>query len=64
MVDCIQPPSKTPTPNRTTNNPLADISSSFPVAAPGDRLLSGEAAINRKNRVIATISDLSTVSFW
>jgi hypothetical protein len=34
----MQPPSRTPTPNSATNNPLAAISSSFPDVSPGDRI--------------------------
>jgi hypothetical protein len=61
-VDCMQPPSRTPTPNSASNNPLAAISSSFPVASPGGRIKTRQASINRKIGAIATISSISTAA--
>jgi hypothetical protein len=51
------------TPNSATNNPLAAISSSPPIASQGDRVEAFQVAIKRKTPLIAMISHVSTPAF-
>src|SRR5215510_8118049 len=64
IVDCMQPPRTTPTPNKTTNNPRTDIFVLFPrcaFAAPQQKY--PDAAINPKNHCEAMISSASAITF-